>query len=113
MNDQRKKRTVGLELTTSNQDIYTVPSRFTTDITSISISNESGSSVTFTLDWYDLATTTYYTLAGVTSLAANSILQIKEYPLYLVGGDKIRGLASANSAINITVSLEEFFQTSL
>jgi len=33
--------------------------------------------------------------------------------LYLVGSDKIRGLASANSAVNITVSLEEFFQTSL
>ena len=110
---ERKKRTVGLELTTANQDIYTVPSRFTTDITSILISNKSGSAITFTLDWYDSATTTFHTLAGSTSLAANSTLQIRENQLYLVGGDKIRGLASANSAVNITVSLEEFFQTSL
>ena len=73
---ERKKRTVGLELTTANQDIYTVPSRFTTDITSIFISNKSSSAITFTLDWYDSATTTFHTLAGLTSLAANSILQI-------------------------------------
>ena len=110
---ERKKRTVALELTTANQDIYTVPARFTTEVNSIYINNASSSLVTFSLDWYDAASTTFYTLAELVVLPANSLLQITDYPLYLVGSDKIRGLASANSAVNITVSLEEFFQTSL
>ena len=110
---ERKKRTVALELTTANQDIYTVPARFTTEVNSIYINNASSSLVTFSLDWYDAASTTFYTLAELVELLANSLLQITDYPLYLIGSDKIRGLASANSAVNITVSLEEFFQTSL
>jgi hypothetical protein len=120
---ERKKRTLALELTTSNQDIYTVPTRFTTDVNSIYINNASNSSVTFSLDWYDAASTTYYTLAETVELPAtlaetvelpaNSLLQITDYPLYLIGGDKLRGLASANSSVNISISLEEFFETSL
>jgi hypothetical protein len=110
---ERKKRTLALELTTSNQDIYTVPTRFTTDINSIYVNNASSSSVTFSLDWYEASTTTFHTLAETVELPANSLLQITDYPLYLIGGDKLRGLASANSSVNISISLEEFFETSL
>ena len=107
------KKTFGAALTTSFQDIYTVPARFTTEVNSIYINNASSSLVTFSLDWYDAASTTFYTLAELVELPANSLLQITDYPLYLIGSDKIRGLASANSAVNITVSLEEFYKTSL
>ena len=110
---ERKKRTVALELTTANQDIYTVPERLSSEVNSVYVNNASSSLVTFSLDWYDAASTTFYTLAELVELPANSLLQITDYPLYLIGSDKIRGLASANSAVNITVSLEEFFQTSL
>ena len=110
---ERKKRTLALELTTGNQDIYTVPARFTTDINSIYINNASGSLVTFSLDWYEASTTTFHTFAETVELPANSLLQITDYPLYLIGGDKLRGLASANSSVNISISLEEFFETSL
>ena len=36
---ETKNRTVGLELTTGNQDIYTVPSNFEAEIDSIYINN--------------------------------------------------------------------------
>lgn len=110
---ERKKRTLALELTTSNQDIYTVPGRFNTDVNSIYINNASGSTVTFSLDWYEAATTTYHTLAETVELPPNSLLQITDYPLYLIRDDKIRGLASANSAVNISISLEEYYETSI
>ena len=110
---ERKKRTVALESTTVNQDIYKMPAAITTEVNSIYINNASSSLVTFSLDWYDAASTTFYALAELVELPANSLLPITDYPLYLIGSDKIRGLASANSAVNITVSLEEFFQTSL
>jgi hypothetical protein len=111
--ERRKKRTLPLELTTSNQDIYTVPARFTADVNSIYINNASSSAVTFSLDWYEAATTTFHTLAETVELPANSLLQITDYPLFLVKDDKIRGLASANSAVHVSISIEEFFETSL
>ena len=110
---ERKKRTLATVLTTSNADIYTVPARFTSDVNSIYINNASTSAVTFSLDWYEVSTTTYHTLAEAVVLQPNSLLQITDYPLYLIGGDKLRGLASANSSVNISISLEEFFETSL
>ena len=110
---ERKRRTLALELTTANQDVYTVPARFTSDVNSIYINNASSSLVTFSLDWYQASTTTYHTLAEAVELPANSLLQITDYPLFLNPGDKIRGLASANSAVNISISLEEYFETSL
>lgn len=110
---ERKRRTLALELTTANQDVYAVPARFTSDVNSIYINNASSSSVTFSLDWYQVSTTTYHTLAETVELPANSLLQITDYPLFLNPGDKVRGLASANSAVNISISLEEYFETSL
>ena len=107
---ERKRRTLALELTTANQDIYTVPANFSGDISSIYVNNASGSVVTFSLDWYESATTTYNTLAEAVELPANSLLQITEYPLFLSRGDKVRGLASANSAVNISISIEEFYE---
>ena len=104
-----KKRTLSLELTTSNQDVYTAPASFSGDINSIIVSNTSGSSVTFSLDWYDDSATAYHTIAETVTMTPNSILQITEYPLYLEKNDKIRGLASSNSSITVTVSAEERF----
>ena len=108
---ERKKRTLAIELTTANQDVYTVPARFTSEINSIYINNASSSAVTFSLDWYDSASTTYYTLAEAVELSANSLLQITDYPLYLKPADSIRALASANSAVNMTIAVEEYFDT--
>ena len=108
-----KNRTVARELTTGNGDIYTVPPLYEAEVYSIFISNASSSNVTFSLDWYQASTTTYHTLAETVELPANSLLQITDYPLFLNPGDKVRGLASANSAVNISISLEEYFETSL
>lgn len=104
-----KKRTLSVELTTANQDLYTVPASFSGDVNSIIVSNASSSTVTFSLDWYESSSTTYHTIAETVKMIPNSILQITEYPLYLEKNDKIRGLASANSAITITISTEERF----
>ena len=109
----RKKRTLAAQLTTANADVYTVPARFNADINSIYIKNSSGSATTFSLDWYEAATATYHTLAETVELPANSLLQITDYPLFLIRGDKIRGLASANSAVNISISIEEYYETAL
>lgn len=106
---ETKNRTVGLELTTGNQDIYTVPSNYEAEIDGILINNASASKVTFSLDWYDAQTTTYFTIAETVDIEANSMVHINDDPLWLYKGDKLRGLASAGSAVTIIVKIKESF----
>ena len=101
-----KYQTVSLELTTSNQDIYTVPVQFTADIVSIFITNLSGTTVTFNLDWYDSSATTYHPLADEVEIVGGGMIQVTE-SLQLDPSDKIRGLASANSSVQITIRAHE------
>lgn len=105
---QTKNRTVGIELTTANQDVYIVPANFEANIKSVYVNNASSNNVTFSLDWYDSQNATYYTMAETVELTGNSLLQITE-GLWLYKNDKLRGLASANSAVTIIINVEETF----
>ena len=104
-----KQRTLGKVLTTSNADLYTVPTNYHSEILSIFISNENGSARTVSMDWYDLASTTYFTMLEAVSVAANSYTRIVDSPLFLVSGDKIRGLASAGTSVTVTLHVKEEF----
>ena len=108
-NNYRKKRTVSLELGTTNSDIYTCPDRYDGDVNSIIVSNATANVVTVSLDWYDSINTTYYTIMEQVELKPYSLVQMTEFPLYLHKNDKIRGLASATSAVTVTVAVEEHF----
>ena len=103
-----KNRTIGAVLTTSNTDLYTVPTRYISNISSIIVSNASASKTTFSLDWYDTATSTWYTLAEVTEMTGNSILQLTN-GFQLQAGDKFRGLASAADSITVSIRVEESY----
>jgi len=104
-----KNRSVAKELTTANQDIYTVPSQWSAKVSSILIANETDDAVSVDLDWYQAADTTYYTFAKSINVPSNSIIQITD-SLYLQSQDKLRGLASANSAVTVTVTTYEHFK---
>lgn len=106
-----KNRALAKELTTSNQDIYTAPGHFVAKVYSIIIANTASTTETFTLEWYDSASTTFFPIGGTVEMKKNSIIQIDDV-MYLQSDDKIRGLASSNSAITVTVSVEESFRLS-
>lgn len=108
-NNYRKKRTVSLELATTNSDIYTCPDRYDGDVNSIIVSNATANVVTVSLDWYDSVSTNYYTIMEQVELKPYSLVQLTEFPLYLHKNDKIRGLASATTSVTITVAVEEHF----
>jgi hypothetical protein len=101
-----RSKTLGKVLTTSSQDIYTVPNSFTSIIDSIIISNITSGTVTFTLQWYSLTDTVTYSMFYNSILPPNTTIQITD-PLILQAGDKLTGLASANSSVNITLRVEE------
>ena len=106
-----KNRTLGATLTTSNQDVYTVPFSFNTEVDSIFITNTTISAVTFSLDWYDSKNSAYHTIAEAVRLEPNSLLQITK-AFYLLQGDKIRGLCSVNSAVEVSVRVTEQYTLS-
>jgi hypothetical protein len=107
-----KNKTFGKELLTSNSTIYTTPPRFESNINSIIVSNASNTAVTFSLDWYDSATTTYYTIAEQVKMYPNSILQLTD-GFILQPADTIRGLASVENVITVSIKVEEEFVTAL
>jgi hypothetical protein len=101
-----RDRTLGKVLTTSSQDIYTIPNSFISHMDSIIITNITSSSVTFILQWYSATDAVTYSLFFNSVLPANSTIQISD-PLILQAGDKLKGLASANSSVNITLRVQE------
>ena len=103
-----KNRTIGALLTTSNVDIYTVPTRYVAEVSSIVISNASSNAKTFSQDWYDTVTSTWYTIAELVTLQPNSFLQIT-HSFMLQAGDKFRGLASAADSITVSIRVEESY----
>jgi len=103
----RKKRTLSLELGTTDSDIYTCPDRYDGDVNSIIVSNATANVVTVSLYWYDSVGTTNYTIMEQVELKPYSLVQLTEYPLFLRKQDKIGGLASATSSVTVTVAVEE------
>ena len=101
-----KNRTLGLLLPTSSSTVYTVPARYTTEVTSIVISNASASTVTVTLKWIDNVTSTVYSIAEQVPMYGRSIVQLTN-AFTLQAGDIINGYASASSAITISIKVEE------
>jgi hypothetical protein len=107
-----RNRTIGYEATVSNVDFYTVPPRFVASVDSIVVSNASAATVTFSLDWYDSTTSTYYTIAEQVEMPGNSILQLSDC-FMLQSSDKLRGLASVGSAITFSIRVQEEYSAVL
>ena len=112
MNASTRNKTIGKTLATTYSNIYVVPLRYTTYVDSIVIANTSASSTTFTLDWYDSATSTYFPIGGQVTMQPHSIVQITD-GFMLQYGDSFRGLASASSSITISVRIREEYSVVL
>jgi hypothetical protein len=106
-----KNRTTAVVLTTSNQDVYTAPNLFKSNIDSILVTNSTSSAVTVTMEWWNETTNVYTKLLGSTSIKAGGIVQITDC-LAIEQKDVIRALASANSAITVTIRATETYTTS-
>ena len=104
-------RTVMGALTTSNADLTSaVASDKIQRVNTIIISNVDGAAAaTATITVYNADDTTEYKLAHTISVPPASTLVVlsRDTSIYLEEGDKIRGLASANSDLQFVISYEE------
>ena len=98
-----------LALTTSSATIYTCPSATTAiilmcQVANIDGTNEADATISWT-DSSDSATETF--LAKTVSVPADSSLGILSGKMVLETGDTLKGLASADSDLAVTVSVLE------
>ena len=102
-------QTVCGSLTTSNQAIVTAGSEYVYKINTIIVSNIDGTnSADATVYFYDAGSTNRFEIAKTVTVPAKTTLVVigKDSPIYLEEGDKIEGLASANSDLQIIISFE-------
>lgn len=90
---------------TSLTDVYTVPSGCSALVQSVIAANESGSSATITLTFYDSSATTSFTLIKDAAIPAASSGNLLDRPFPLEAGDKIRVQAGTGSAFDVTASI--------
>ena len=103
-------KTVGADITTSDADWVTCAAEKVLKVNSIIVSNVDGTnSVDISIRWYDASASATWHLCKTVTLPADSTLVVlgKDSPIYLEEGDRIRGLASAASDAQVTVSYEE------
>lgn len=105
-------KTLGAALTTTSADILTnsAASNKIFKVNTVLVSNIDGvNNATCDVTFYDASATTSYNLAKVILVPAASTLKIisKDNPIYLEEGDKIAGLASATTRLQIIISYED------
>ena len=91
----------------SGDIIYTCPNNFTSLVKFLLVSNGATSSKKYSIQWYELATTTYQI-----SLAASTNDKVVEGGAFIAlsAGDKIVAFEEGGSDFHMVLSGEEYFQ---
>jgi len=102
------KKSVVKTLTSSTADIYEVPVNKKTQVTFIYLKNESGSTATAELDYYDSSETTTFAILDGYSLQSKDTFELfgnDNKFLIIHSGDKIT--ASATGSMTLILSIIE------
>ena len=98
--------------TTSDTDVYVVPTNFSSHIEHLMIGNNNSSNKNYTLKYYEADTTTTHTLFSehaVTGKGSESVFTVDK-PLYVHEGDKIIVAAETADTLTVIVAAEEFYE---
>ncbi len=96
----------------SGDVVYTCPNNHVALITFLHVSNGATGAKKYSIQWYELATTTYHSIVDEVSLAASTnenVIQGGGY-LALAAGDKIIGFEESSSDFHVTLSGAEYYQ---
>ena len=98
--------------TTGDTDCYVVPANFSSHVENLMITNDNSGNISYTLKYYEAATTTTHTLFSAHNKKKKSVEYIftVEKPLYIHSGDKIIVAAGTANELTVVVAAEEFFE---
>jgi len=96
----------------SGDVVYTCPNNHVSLITFLHVSNGETSAKKYSIQWYELATTTYHSLVDEVSLAASTNDQLIQGGAYLAlsAGDMIVCFEESSSDFHITISGAEYYR---
>lgn len=100
-------KTVTAELTTSNEVLYTAPTGFTGIVLMAQITNVTGSGATTTFSHFKTSGAIETELVKDFDVAPNDALSALTGKLVLEDGDSVKGSASVNGTLKITLSVLE------
>ena len=102
-------KSVGLSLTTNSADLYTCPSATTAYVKFLQASNVTAGSVSadVNVNFYDSSAVLTESLARSVAVLPKESISCLTGILILEAGDKIQCFASANSSVDIVLSLME------
>ena len=98
--------------TTSDTDVYVVPTNFSSHVEHLLIGNNDSSNRDYTLKYYEADAATTHTLFSehaVTGKGSESIFTVDK-PLYIHEGDKIIVAAGTADTLTVVVAAEEFYE---
>jgi hypothetical protein len=98
-------KTLAFELTTSEQTVYTTPTGITTIVLGAQASNisASGATITFTLRKNNID----YVMLKEFTIPPNDAAEVTTGKLVIEEGASVKAIVSANSAINLVMSILE------
>lgn len=97
-----------LALTTSLADIYTCPAGTTAIVTLLHVANVDGTNdADVDIAWYDISAMVTTYLAKTIAIPADASFNAITGKLVLEAGDKIQGKASADSDLELSLSVME------
>jgi len=96
----------------SGNVIYTCPNNYISLIKFLHVSNGSASTKKYSLQWYEVSTTTYHFIIDDHSIAGNGLEEVIEGGAYLAlsAGDKIVGFEESSSDFHVILSGEEHYR---
>jgi len=102
-------KSIGLTLTTSSTDLYTCPSATTAYVKLLQASNVTAGSVSadVNINFFDSSASLTESLARSVAVLPKESISCLTGILILEPGDKIQGSASANSSVDVVLSLME------
>lgn len=108
--DVFKSRSVGKHLPAGVETIvYTCPPNYTSHITLLFVSNLSSGNKTVTAKWFNSHSNEEYYIIGGYVISAYSFLKMDGSYLTLNAGDHICVTSEAGSTMDVTLTIEEFY----
>jgi hypothetical protein len=89
--------------------VYQCPTNFTAQVVLLLVSNKGSGNKTVTIDWTDSQSGHTFSIVAGYTISAYNFLRFDQSYLVLNAGDSITITSEAGSTMDVTITVEEFF----
>jgi hypothetical protein len=110
MSKEPKIRSIGTICTSGVANVvYTCPDNHVAKMVLMFVSNHGGNNKLVTIQWYDASTNQTYYIVGGATLGATEYIKLDGSYLVLNPGDTFIVTPEATSSMDVTVTVEEYY----